>query len=269
MSDASAIGTTVLQLKEIPPRPEEYNGAICIFDLADGVDEAHIRTILQRFGNIKSCEFIPHNFPPAIVRFTTHAAALAAKQASAELESVLGRIDTLYNERSYDGCDNDTGRGWCCFEAAVSVELIVRLSKFDKMRRALDSLPAKLLSLSSHSSAKPLELEVDDPSVHVEKAKARIRNATFTGKGDQAKVPLLYDFYIKRIATSLQNTLVLTEMRSPSLISTLLVPPSIVAPTPVPLRLAEGHLLLLPSRLAAAGGACTGRGAARAARRWP
>ena len=37
---ASAIGTTVLQLKEIPSRPKEYDGALCLFDLAAGVDEA-------------------------------------------------------------------------------------------------------------------------------------------------------------------------------------------------------------------------------------
>ena len=30
---ASAIGTTVLQLKEIPPRPSHFDGALCLFDL--------------------------------------------------------------------------------------------------------------------------------------------------------------------------------------------------------------------------------------------
>ena len=28
---ASAVGTTILQLKEIPPRPEDYVGQICLF----------------------------------------------------------------------------------------------------------------------------------------------------------------------------------------------------------------------------------------------
>ena len=28
---ASAVGTTVLQIKEIPPRPKEYDGALCLF----------------------------------------------------------------------------------------------------------------------------------------------------------------------------------------------------------------------------------------------
>ena len=31
---ASAIGTTVLQLKEIPPRPSSFDGALCMFGLA-------------------------------------------------------------------------------------------------------------------------------------------------------------------------------------------------------------------------------------------
>ena len=34
---ASAIGTTVLQLKELPPRPREYDGKLCLFDVAPSV----------------------------------------------------------------------------------------------------------------------------------------------------------------------------------------------------------------------------------------
>ena len=40
---ASPVGTTVLQLKEIPPRPTEFDGALALFNLADGVDEAKLR----------------------------------------------------------------------------------------------------------------------------------------------------------------------------------------------------------------------------------
>ena len=56
---------------------------------------------------------------PAVVRFSTHDAALAAKRAASTLTSLCAGIDTLYNERSYDGrhgaegLDNDHGRGWC------------------------------------------------------------------------------------------------------------------------------------------------------------
>ena len=51
---ASAIGTTVLQIKEIPPRPKEFDGALCLFGLAaDGVNEAVIRSAFCSFGGIK------------------------------------------------------------------------------------------------------------------------------------------------------------------------------------------------------------------------
>ena len=114
---ASAIGTTVLQLKELPPRPADYDGKLCLFDLKEGVSEAKIRDELRQFGAINSVEL--GGWPPAVVCFATHAAALAAKRAAARLAHVAGGVDTLYNECSYDGrtgvdgLEDDDGRGWC------------------------------------------------------------------------------------------------------------------------------------------------------------
>lgn len=112
---ASAIGTTVLRLKEIAPRPAEHDGAICLFDLVKGVGEAAIRAALEHFGTIVS---IDTSVSPAIVRFSTHEAARAARRAAAEFVNIAGGVDSLYNERSYDGRrgeagrDDDDGRGW-------------------------------------------------------------------------------------------------------------------------------------------------------------
>ena len=112
---ASAIGTTVLRLKEIPPRPSEHDGALCLFNLVKGVGEAAIRTALERFGTMVS---IDTGASPVLVRFSTHEAARAARRAEAELTSIAGGVDTVYNERSYDGRrdeagrDDDDGRGW-------------------------------------------------------------------------------------------------------------------------------------------------------------
>jgi hypothetical protein len=111
---ASAIGTTILQIKEIPERPAEFHGALCLFTLAEGVDESKIMEELERFGSIKDCKL--GGWPSAIVYFSTHEAAVAAKRAAPL--SICGGVDTLYNERSYDGRkgeagrDNDEGRGW-------------------------------------------------------------------------------------------------------------------------------------------------------------
>ena len=115
---ASAIGTRMLQLKEIPPRPTEYDGALCLFDLVEGTDEKRIRAALKRYGKIESVKIDAAAFPPAIVRFATHEQARAAKRAAKRLKSVAGGVDTQYNERSYDGRkgeqgrDDDDGRGW-------------------------------------------------------------------------------------------------------------------------------------------------------------
>ena len=52
---ASAIGTSVLQLKEIPPRPSEFDGKLCVFGLQ--ADEGMVCDVLSRFGQVVKCEF--------------------------------------------------------------------------------------------------------------------------------------------------------------------------------------------------------------------
>ena len=125
---ASAIGTCVLQLKEIPNRPAEYDGVLCLFDLAKIADERSIRAALSKYGEIASVniEVVSSETSErhATVRFTTHEAAHGAKRAAQELKHVAGGIDTLFNERSYDGRkgeagrDGDDGRGWCAHSNA-------------------------------------------------------------------------------------------------------------------------------------------------------
>ena len=116
------------------------------------------------------------NTPPAIVRFSTHHAAITAKRAAPL--SICGGVDTLYNERSYDGrkgeegLEDDEGRGWCCFESAVSSELIARLNVVPRMRDALDSLPPKLYALSSTKPAEPVDLSSETVEKRVEQASA-------------------------------------------------------------------------------------------------
>lgn len=117
---ASAIGTTTLQIKEIPPRPQAYNGLLSLDILAEDADESTIRSGLVGSGvvaadEIKSCEVTKRS---ATVRMATHEAALRIKRAAARLTDLCEGIDTVYNERSYDGRksakgrEDDTGSGW-------------------------------------------------------------------------------------------------------------------------------------------------------------
>ena len=102
----AAIGTTVMQLREVPARPSVYNGALCLFKLVDGVDEAAIRAALEAFGEVVKVHIEEGGSPAAIVHFTTHEAAVRAKQSGARLTHIATGVDTRYNERSYDD------RGW-------------------------------------------------------------------------------------------------------------------------------------------------------------
>ena len=120
---ASAVGTTVLQLKEIPPRPREFDGALCLFGLTQGKGEADVRAALACHGLIVSFERVKWF---AVVRFASHREALAAKRAGSPLGLCEG-VDTLYNEHSYDGRrnesgrDDDDGRGWCAARRPTTI----------------------------------------------------------------------------------------------------------------------------------------------------
>ena len=66
---ASAIGTTVLQHKEIPTRPAQFDGGLRLGGMR--VNEAAIRKALEPFGYIMSCE-VDAGGDGALVRFATH-----------------------------------------------------------------------------------------------------------------------------------------------------------------------------------------------------
>jgi hypothetical protein len=99
---ASILATTVLQIEEIPPRPAEFDGVVCLFKLNANVDENKVLAALKRFGTIKSCDL---SRSPPIVRFASHDSAVAAKNAGAWAGLCEG-LDTLYNETPY------FSRGW-------------------------------------------------------------------------------------------------------------------------------------------------------------
>jgi hypothetical protein len=101
---ASILATTVLQIEEIPPRPAEFDGVVCLFKLSANVDEKKVRAALIRFGTIESCD-LSHS--PAVVRvhFALHESAVAAKDAGA-WPGLCEGLDTLYNETPY------FSRGW-------------------------------------------------------------------------------------------------------------------------------------------------------------
>ena len=254
---ASVVGTMVLVSKDVPPRPPEFDGALGLYDLVEGVDANSIHAALAEFGDIVSIEIGGH--PDAKVRFSTHEAALKAKRAAARLSRICGGIGTLYNDRSYDGREGeegDKGRGWCQFELAVSGELIVRLRAYPKLEGALNTLPPKVLALSSTAPIVPVDLRAEALETRVDEVVARIDAATFTGKGDKSMVIDMYKAYVGRIAAAIQKTLALSEV---GVQEALELPPlpTVSVPDAAPLRLADGQLLLLLSGAGAPAGGDT------------
>jgi hypothetical protein len=72
---ASAVGTAVLQSKEIPPRPADYDAWICLFAPGKEVDEAAVRAA---FGEVLAVTDRRPDRMEIAVRFATHAVALSA-----------------------------------------------------------------------------------------------------------------------------------------------------------------------------------------------
>ena len=109
---ASAVGTTVLQIKEIPPRPTAFDGKLCLFGPGKDVSEAEVRSALERFGTITTVvdRRIELGRDEIAVHFTTHQAVLDAVAADLKTDLWKG-LGALYNDRPYDE------RGWCACAA--------------------------------------------------------------------------------------------------------------------------------------------------------
>lgn len=92
---ASAVGTTVLQLTEVPEPPATFDGVIAIFGPTAGLDEKQIRATLETVGRIDKVE--TRSSPPWVVSFAMHADAVKAIERFARSD-LWENLDTLYNE---------------------------------------------------------------------------------------------------------------------------------------------------------------------------
>jgi hypothetical protein len=106
---ASAIGTTVLQIKEIPSCPPVFTGALYVGEVFPDIDIPQLEDSMSAFGHLAESGCSLHKQGEkryAIVRFRSHA---TAEKAATEDASTLGigKFFTLhYNQLEYDH------RGW-------------------------------------------------------------------------------------------------------------------------------------------------------------
>ena len=102
---ASAVGTTVLNMIEIAPRPPAFEGVLCVFEPKQSLEQ--IRERLSSFGEIFLVvdRRLTVGRNEIAVHFATHQAALDAIAAD-PMPEMWSAIGTLYNDRPYDR------RGW-------------------------------------------------------------------------------------------------------------------------------------------------------------
>ena len=173
----------------------------------------------------------------------------------------------------------------CVFESEVSGELVNRLGAAKKMRKVLEAaqLPPKLLELSADEGVHAVEQDLEqlmasNLTMRVHLVGERIKDANFTGAGDQEKVlesrppptikpplsplpnssltvvgssapapPTAYKSYAKRIATALHKTLpiVFAAAEEEEVEEALSALPVVEVDQALPLRLVPGQLLLV------------------------
>ena len=117
---ASICGTAVIQLKDIPPRPPEYDGKITVLDLALSSDEVAVREDLGRFGEVVEVSVradVPVRLsipaPSTFVATARYASHAEAEVCISALREEKRRAFCIYNETHYSCERGYPYSGWC------------------------------------------------------------------------------------------------------------------------------------------------------------
>ena len=103
----------MLQIKDIPSRPAEYDGLLCLGGMQEGTDEKTITAALHRFGEIERCMPPDQSASLYRVKFKDHLAAEEATKAPKVDGLNYDYASLAYNSRPYDDIDSGgEGRGW-------------------------------------------------------------------------------------------------------------------------------------------------------------
>ena len=99
----------------------------------------------------------------------------------------------------------------CIFEGSVSSEITVRLQGNEKLQKALGGLGPKVIKLSSECEPLDKQDEFGDLSVRVDDVAKRIKNAKFTGRGDEEMVTQKYKDYCASVSEVLARAVAFVE----------------------------------------------------------
>ena len=104
---------SVLQIKDIPRRPAEYDGLLCLGGIQEGTTEKTITAALQRFGEIERCMPPDQSISLYRVKFKDHSAAEEVTNAPKVHGLNYDYASLAYKSVPYDDIDSGgEGRGW-------------------------------------------------------------------------------------------------------------------------------------------------------------
>ena len=203
---ASALGTTVIQLKEIPARPPSAVGKVHLCDVQrKNCTKDKVSSMYGKFGNVESVTILADGVPiasnqdsecallDAIVAFDGKE---AATKSFSTAPSALGFgkqawIVDAYNMRPYQQ------RGWCILEQSVSLEFLGRATVGARLSELMHSSARSKVYDIDESPAVPLDIDHPQNSIEVGKA---LKAAKFTGKGDREFVLKMYERFQQSVA---------------------------------------------------------------------
>ena len=195
---ASMCGTAIVQLKDIPPRPSEYDGRVIVFDktYSEMTSEKDVVVAdLERFGG--TITEIAIKAGEAHVTFATHE---QAERCIAALREEGRGACTVYNETAYSRDRGETFSGWCTFEQGSSKLAAAHLNMASRQasKRSVE-LPERLKHANA-SRAKVIDIsdgqvrtvDVEESPVAVLKQTSDdLEIAKFVGKGEAETVKQL------------------------------------------------------------------------------
>ena len=103
--------SSVLQVKELPSRPLEYDGLLNLGDAPEDVSEAEVKERLQSFGEIEYCKAPEGTIVQYRVKFARHCDAEKAAAAAKEPASWTKGI-CKWAAIAYDNIREYGDRGW-------------------------------------------------------------------------------------------------------------------------------------------------------------
>ncbi len=206
---ASMCGTAIVQLKDIPPRPSEYDGRMIVFDKASSIVQLKdippspsektskenveaLRSDLERFGG--KITKIAIKAGEAHVTFATHE---QAERCIAALREEGRGACTVYNETAYSRDCGEPFSGWCTFEqgssklAAAHLNMASRQASVELPKR-LKHANASRAKVTDISGGQVRTVDVKESPVEVlKKTSDDLEIATFVGKGEAETVKQL------------------------------------------------------------------------------